>query len=77
VAKIIKYSLVALFNREDIVAVNIEILRKHPGLLKKMRAKKIYVWTVNSHQDLRWLAKRDINGVITDRVKRAKKVLTL
>lgn len=76
VAKVIKYSLAALFNRNEKVAVNIEILRKHPGLLRRMKAQTIYTWTVNSRDDLNWAKIKDIDGVITDRVARARKVLT-
>jgi glycerophosphoryl diester phosphodiesterase len=75
VAKVIKYSLAAIFNRSKKVAVNIEILRKHPGLLRRMKAETIYTWTVNSREDLNWIRKREIDGVITDRVARARKVL--
>jgi glycerophosphoryl diester phosphodiesterase len=75
VVKVIKYTTAALMNRNKGVAVNIEILRKHPGLLKRMRAETIYVWTVNSREDLRWIKKRNVDGVITDRVLRAEKIL--
>jgi glycerophosphoryl diester phosphodiesterase len=75
VVKVIKYTAAALMNRNKGVAVNIEILRKHPGLLKRMRADVTYVWTVNSKEDLRWIKKRDVDGVITDRVIRAEKIL--
>ena len=75
VAKVIKYSFAAIFNRSKKVAVNIKILRKHPGLLLKMKAETIYTWTVNSREDLNWIKKREIDGVITDRVARARKVL--
>ncbi len=75
VAKVIKYTFAAIFNRSKKVAVNIEILRKHPGLLRKMKAETIYTWTVNSREDFNWIKKREIDGVITDRVARARKVL--
>jgi glycerophosphoryl diester phosphodiesterase len=75
VAKIIKYTVAALMNRNKVVAVNVEILRKHPGLLRRMRAETTYVWTINSKEDLRWIKKRNVDGVITDRVIRAEKIL--
>lgn len=75
VAKVIKYSFAAILNRSKKVAVNIEILRKHPGLLRKMKVETIYTWTVNSREDLNWIKKREIDGVITDRVARARRVL--
>jgi glycerophosphoryl diester phosphodiesterase len=75
VAKVIKYTVAALTNRNKVVAVNVEILRKHPGILRRMKAEKIYAWTVNSKEDLRWIKKRNVDGVITDRVIRAEKIL--
>jgi glycerophosphoryl diester phosphodiesterase len=75
VAKVIKYTAAALLTREANIAINIEILRKHPSLLTRTKASRIYVWTVNSQSDLKWLASKNIYGVITDRVKRARKIL--
>lgn len=75
VAKVIKYTVAALTNRNKVVAVNVEILRKHPGILRRMKAEKIYAWTVNSKEDIRWIKKRNVDGVITDRVIRAEKIL--
>jgi glycerophosphoryl diester phosphodiesterase len=75
VAKVIKYSLAALFNRNEKVAVNIEILRKHPRLLRRMKAQTIYTWTVNSREDLEWIKGENIAGVITDRVVRAREYI--
>ena len=75
VAKVIKYTVAALTNRNKVVAVNVEILRKHPGILRQMKAEKIYAWTVNSKEDQRWIKKRNVDGVITDRVIRAEKIL--
>ena len=75
VAKVIKYTTAALLIRESNIAINIEILRKHPSLLTRTKASRIYVWTANSQSDLRWLASKNIYGVITDRVKRARKIL--
>jgi glycerophosphoryl diester phosphodiesterase len=75
VAKVIKYTMAALLTREANIAINIEILRKHPSLLTRTKASRIYVWTANSQSDLRWLASKNIYGVITDRVKRARKIL--
>ena len=75
VAKVIKYTAAALLTREANIAINIEILRKHPSLITRTKASRIYVWTANSHSDLKWLATKNVYGVITDRVKRARKIL--
>ena len=75
VIKVIKYPLAVFIRSTRDVAIDIELLRKHPGILNRLASAQIYVWTVNSREDLRWLKKRSIEGVITDRPKRAIKIL--
>ena len=75
VIKVIKYPLAVLIRSTRDVAIDIALLRKHPGILNRLTSAQIYVWTVNSREDLRWLKKRSIEGVITDRPKRAIKIL--
>ena len=74
-AKVIRYGISALFTRTNYVAIKITTLKRYPFLIKLIRAKRIYVWTVNSKEDLKWLKERKIYGVITDRPKRALKIL--
>ena len=75
VMKVIKYPLAFLIRPTRNIAVDIELLKKHPGIMKRMKSGRIYVWTVNSEEDLKWLRKREIFGVITDRPKRARRIL--
>ena len=72
VAKVIKYSIPALFSRESKVAINIEVLRRFPKILER-KTPEIYVWTVNSEDDLQWIKNKNIAGVISDNVTRARK----
>ena len=72
VAKVIKYSIPALFSRESKVAINIEVLRRFPKILER-KTPEIYVWTVNSEDDLQWMKNKNIAGVISDNVTRARK----
>ena len=74
VAKVIKYSIPALLSRESKVAINIEVLRKFPKILERKKP-EIYVWTVNSEDDLQWIKNKKIAGVISDNVSRARKSL--
>jgi glycerophosphoryl diester phosphodiesterase len=74
-AKVIRYGISALFARYEYVAIKITTLKRYPFLINLMRAKRIYVWTVNLKEDLKWLKSREIYGVITDRPKRALKIL--
>jgi glycerophosphoryl diester phosphodiesterase len=74
-AKVIRYGLGAIISRSRFIALNITTLKRYPFLIKVIKADRIYVWTVNSKEDLRWLKNREIYGVITDRPKRASQIL--
>ena len=51
-----------------IVGPGIELLQKSPDLITKFKdqGKKIYVWTVNSPQDMRFCLERGIDAIITN-----------
>ena len=74
-AKVIRYGLGSLISGSRVVAIKLATLKRYPFLIKVIKADRIYVWTVNSKEDLRWLKRREIFGVITDRPKRAHIVL--
>ncbi len=75
VIKVIKYPWGFFFKNSKGFAISIEVLKKHPGIIRRSAGKRIYVWTVNEEADLKWLKKREIYGVITDRPKRARRIL--
>ena len=75
VIKVIKYPWAFFIRNSKNFAISIEVLKKHPGIIKRSAGKRIYVWTVNEVEDLKWLKKRDVYGVITDRPKRARNIL--
>ena len=52
----------------EIVGPGIELLLKSPDLITKFKdqGKKIFVWTVNSPQDMRFCLERGINAIITN-----------
>lgn len=75
VAKVVKYVIPALVSREKNLVIEIGMLRRYSWLLRLNKADCILVWTVNSRRNLHWVASREIYGVITDRVIRAKKIL--
>ena len=72
--KVIKYSLGFLIRPTKDIAIDIELLRKRPGIIQRNSSHRTYVWTVNSKEDLKWLKKKSVYAVITDRPKRAKKI---
>ena len=75
VAKVIKYSIPARISRSKIVALNIELIEKNPRILGKLKAEKILVWTVNTSAGLKCLKDQEIDGVITDKPRFARKKL--
>ena len=52
----------------EIVGPGIELLLKRPDLITKFKdqGKKIFVWTVNSPQDMRFCLERGIDAIITN-----------
>jgi glycerophosphoryl diester phosphodiesterase len=52
----------------EIVGLGIELLLKSPDLITKFKdqGKKIFVWTVNSPQDMRFCLERGIDAIITN-----------
>ena len=52
----------------EVVGPGIELLLKRPDLIKKFKdqGKKIFVWTVNSPQDMRFCLERGIDAIITN-----------
>jgi glycerophosphoryl diester phosphodiesterase len=72
--KVIKYSLGFLIRPTKDIAIDLELLKKHPGIIKRNSTNRTYVWTANSREDLRWLKKKAVYAVISDRPKRAKKI---
>ena len=72
IAKVIKYSIPAFLTRAANIAINIEVLRRFPILLKIKKNSEIYTWTVNSDEEMDWIKDKKIAGVITDNVRKAR-----
>jgi glycerophosphoryl diester phosphodiesterase len=75
VAKVIKYSMPARISRAKTVALNIELIQKYPRIMRKLKAEKILVWTVNTSAGLKRVKDQKIAGVITDKPRFARKKL--
>lgn len=75
VMKVVKYPWAYFIKPTKEFAIDIEAIKKHPGIIKRSAGNRVYVWTVNSEEDLKWLRKQDVYGVITDRPKRARRIL--
>ena len=75
VAKVIKYSIPARMSRTKTVAINIELIEGNSKILRKIKAEKILVWTVNTSAGLLCIKDQKIDGVITDKPRFARKKL--
>ena len=65
------YPLLRLYpnpGNPEIVGPGIELLTKNPSLITRFKeqGKKIFVWTVNSPQDMRFCLERGIDAIITN-----------
>ena len=74
---LINKKIIASFNTAQVIAANIEIVKKdHSFVLNQQkRGKKVIVWTVNNQDDLNLCKDLGIYAVITDNPARARKLL--
>ena len=74
---LINKKIIASFNTAQVIAANIEIVKKDHSfvLSQQKRGKKVIVWTVNNQDDLNLCKDLGIYAVITDNPARARKLL--
>lgn len=70
-----KFYLQALFAPTHIVALNIELIKKHPKVVTRLQnqGKRLFVWTVNASSDMKFCKDLGIEGVITNYPDKARK----
>lgn len=63
-----KYYWQVMLSRTETVAINIELVAKYPKLVSrlKLRGKRVFVWTVNSPEQMALCQKLEIDGMITN-----------
>ena len=76
VMKVIKYRVSWWLNSDAQVAVNKELIINRKKNVEKIKAKKVFLWTVNDKTDLHAVKQLAGYNVITDCVERAKRELT-
>ena len=76
VMKVIKYRFSLWLNSDTQVAVNKELIINRKKNVQKIKAKKVFLWTVNDKTDLHAIKQLAGYNVITDCVERAKRELT-
>ena len=69
-----KYYWQVWFSQTQIIAISIELLTKYPKLVNRLkhRGKRIFVWTVNSLDQIALCREFGVDGVITNYPERAK-----
>ena len=75
VCKVSKHYLPARFSRQKVVALNIGLIAKNPGLVSKIASEgsRVLVWTVNKKSEFELCKKLGVDGVITNFPKIAGK----
>lgn len=76
VMKVIKYRVSWWLNSDAQVAVNKELIINRKKNVEKIKAKKVFLWTVNDKTELHAVKQLAGYNVITDCVERAKRELT-
>lgn len=74
VMKITKYRIATKLRKDDAIAVNVKLLT-NKRVAESLVGRRLFLWTAN-HED-EWIVAKQIgaNGVITDAVEEAKKIL--
>ena len=74
---LINNKLYARLNPTSIFAVNIDLLKQNPNLGNKIKKNggRLYIWTVNEVDDLKYCEKIGADAVITDYPAQARKAL--
>ncbi len=70
-----KFYLQAILSPTQIVALNIDLISRHPKLVKSLRkrGKRIFSWTVNEDSDMKYCKELKIDGIITNYPDKARK----
>jgi glycerophosphoryl diester phosphodiesterase len=76
VMKVIKYRFSLWLNSDTQVAINKELIINRKKNVEKIKAKKVFLWTVNDKTELHSVKQLAGYNVITDCVERAKRELT-
>jgi glycerophosphoryl diester phosphodiesterase len=75
--QLIQHAQLLPLAQSKIVGIDIELIRKERSLIEGLQQKgrQIFVYTVNDEDELRYLAKAGVAGIITDIPAQAKSVL--
>jgi glycerophosphoryl diester phosphodiesterase len=70
-------SIARRFTSAQVIGPSVEMIKKSPELAKEIKksGKELYVWTVDSTQDLQFCASVGVDIVMTNRPAHARSVL--
>jgi len=73
--KVTKYFLSARFSNRKVLALNIDLVTRHPSLIKKLqdRGSRVFVWTVNEKSEFEICKALKVDGMITNFPERARR----
>jgi glycerophosphoryl diester phosphodiesterase len=74
ICKVSKYYLPARFSRRKISALDIDLVKRYPGLIRKVSGpgSRVFIWTVNKKSEFKFCKELGVDGVITNYPKVAR-----
>lgn len=75
--QLLQHSQLISMATTPIVGLDLELVHRDQSIIDSLRrrGKKVFIWTVNDDEDIRWMSELGVDGIITDKPAHAKKVL--
>jgi len=75
--QLLQHSQLISMATTPIVGLDLELVHRDHSIIDSLRrrGKKVFIWTVNDDEDIRWMSELGVDGIITDKPAHAKKVL--
>jgi len=75
--QLLQHSQLISMATAPIVGLDLKLVHRDHSIIDvlRRRGKKVFIWTVNDDEDIRWMSELGVDGIITDKPAHAKKVL--
>jgi len=75
--QLLQHSKLISMATTPIVGLDLKLVHRDHSIIASLRrrGKKVFIWTVNNDEDIRWMSELGVDGIITDKPAHAKKVL--
>ncbi|MFM7462523.1 MAG: glycerophosphodiester phosphodiesterase, partial [Actinomycetota bacterium] len=75
--QLLQHSQLISMATAPIVGLDLKLVHRDHSIIDSLRrrGKKVFIWTVNNDEDIRWMSELGVDGIITDKPAHAKKVL--